>query len=35
MFNLSQQYAVDRPIPKCDFIRYTQPSLNLVNGEEK
>ena len=33
MFNLSQKYAVDRPILKCDFIRYTPPSLNLVNGE--
>ena len=33
MFNLSQKYAVDRPILKCDNIRYTPPSLNLVNGE--
>ena len=33
MFNFSQNYAVDRPILKCDYIRYTPPSLNLVNGE--
>ena len=33
MFNLSHKYAVDRPILKCDSIRYTPPSLNLVNGE--
>ena len=33
MLNLSQKYAVDRPILKCDYIRYTPPSLNLVNGE--
>ena len=33
MFNLSQKYAVDRPILKCDFTRYTPPSLNIVNGE--
>ena len=33
MFNLSQKHAVDRPILKCDYIRYTPPSLNLVNGE--
>ena len=33
MFNLSQKYAVDRPILKCDFIRYTPPPLNIVNGE--
>ena len=26
-------YALDRPILKCGFIRYTPPSLNLVNGE--
>ena len=28
-----QKHAVDRPILKCDYIRYTPPSLNLVNGE--
>ena len=33
MFNLSQKHAVDRPILKCEYIRYTPPSLNLVNGE--
>ena len=33
MFNLSQEYAVDRRILKCDYIRYTPPSLNPVNGE--
>ena len=33
MFDISQKHAVDRPILKCDFIRYTPPSLNLVNGE--
>ena len=33
MFNLSQKHIVDRPILKCDYIRYTPPSLNLVNGE--
>ena len=33
MFKLSQTFAVDRPILKCDYIRYTPPSLNLVNGE--
>ena len=33
MFKLSQKYAVDRPILKCDWIRYSPPSLNLVNGE--
>ena len=33
MINKSQKYAVDRPILKCDYIRYTPPSLNLVNGE--
>ena len=33
MVNLSQNYAVDRPILKCDFIRYTQLSLTFVNGE--
>ena len=33
MFKLSQKFAVDRPILKCDFIRYTPQSLNLVNRE--
>ena len=33
MFNLSQKYAADRPILKCEYIIYTPPSLNLVNGE--
>ena len=34
MFNLSQKDAVDRSIPKCDYFRYTPPSLNLVIGEK-
>ena len=33
MFNLSKKNAVDRTILKCDFITYTPPSLNLVNGK--
>ena len=33
MFNLSQKDAVDETLFKCDYIRYTPPSLNLVNGE--
>ena len=33
MFNLSQKHVVDRHILKCDYIRYTPPSLNLVIGE--
>ena len=33
MFNLSQKIAVDGPILKCDYIRYTPPSFNRVNGE--
>ena len=33
MFLLSQKHAVDRTILKCDYISYTPPSLNLVNGE--
>ena len=33
MFTLSKNYAVDRTILKCDFITFTPPSLNLVNGE--
>ena len=33
MFNLSQKHVVDRPILKCDYIRYTPASLKIVNGE--
>ena len=33
MFNLSQKHAVDRPILKCDFNKYTPHSINLVKGE--
>ena len=33
MFNLPQKNAVGRPILKCDYIRFTPPSLNVVNGE--
>ena len=33
IFNLSQKHAVDRTILKCDYNRYTAPSLSLVNGE--
>ena len=33
MFKISQNYAVDRPILQCEYIRYTPPWLNLVNGE--
>ena len=33
MFNISEEHAVDRPILKCDYIRYTPLSLNLRNGE--
>ena len=33
MFNLSQKNTADRPIFKCNYIRYTPPPLNLVNGE--
>ena len=33
MFKSSKNYTVDTPVPKCDFIRYTPPSLNLVIGE--
>ena len=33
MFNLSQKYAVGRSILKFDYIRYTPPSLTLVNGK--
>ena len=32
MFNISHKYAVDRPILKREYIRYTPPSLNLVIG---
>ena len=32
-FKLSQKHAVARPILKCAYIRYTPPSLHLVNGE--
>ena len=32
MFNLSQKH--DRPSRKCDYIRYTPPFLNIVNGEK-
>ena len=30
MFNSSQKYAVDRPNLKCDYVRYTQTSLDLL-----
>ena len=33
MFKLSQKHAVGRPILICDYIRYSPPSLNPVNGE--
>ena len=33
MLILSHKYAVDRPILKCDCIRYTPPSLNFARGE--
>ena len=33
MLNFAQKHAVNRPILKCDYIRYTPPSLYLVNGE--
>ena len=33
MFNLSQKPVVNRPVLKCDYIRFTPASLNLVNGE--
>ena len=33
MFDLSLKDAVDRPIIKCDYVRYTPHSLSLVNGE--
>ena len=34
MFNLSENYTVDRPVVKCDYISYTLPSVNLVYGED-
>ena len=34
MFNLSYTQAVFRVILKSDYIRYTPPSFNLVNGEK-
>ena len=34
MFNLSQEYAPDKPILKYDYNRYTQAPLILVNGEK-
>ena len=33
MFNLSQKHAVDRPILKNLYIRYSPASLKLINGE--
>ena len=33
MLNLPQNYAIDRPIIKCDSLRHTPPSLKIVNGE--
>ena len=33
MFDLSQKYALGRPIFKSEYIIYTPPSVNLVNGE--
>ena len=33
MFYLSQKDAVDVPILKCDYNRYTPPLLYLVNRE--
>ena len=33
MFNLSLKHAVNRHILRCDYIRYTPPSLDVVNGE--
>ena len=33
MFNLSQKYAVDRPILQWYNVLYTPPSLNLLKGE--
>ena len=33
MFNISQNYSIDRPVVKCDYFRYTPLPLNLVIGE--
>ena len=33
MFYSKQKFTVDTPILKYVYIRYTQPSLNLVNAE--
>ena len=33
MFNLSENFTVDRPILECDYVPYTPPSLYLVTGE--
>ena len=33
MFTLSQKYAIERHILNCDYVRYAQPSLNLVNAQ--
>ena len=32
-FRLSQNYAIDRPLFKWDYIGYTPLSLTLVRGE--
>ena len=32
-FHLSHWYTVDRPILKCDYIRYTPPSLKALTGD--
>ena len=34
MFNITPKNTVHIPTPKSDFIRYTPPSLNFVNGEK-
>ena len=34
MFISLQKFAVDRPNLKCDFIRYTPLSVNLVKKKE-
>ena len=33
MFNLSRKFAVDKLILKCESVRYTPPSLNLLKEE--
>ena len=33
MFQLTHKNAVDRPLVEIDYIKYTPPSLNLINGE--